>query len=65
MKNNPVRYLFALLLMAVIFSTAAGQAPLVAERPYEPVVLRGGVLSAHYGYPVSEVYLYAWDGASR
>ncbi len=64
MKNNPVRYLFALLLMVGIFSTAAGQAPLVTERPYEPVVLRGGVLSAHYGYPVSEVYLYAWDGAS-
>ena len=52
------------MLIAVIFSSAAAQAPLIAERPYEPVVLRGGVLSAHYGYPVNEVYLYAWDGGS-
>jgi len=64
MKNTSIRYLLPLMLIAVIFSSAAAQAPLIAERPYEPVVLRGGVLSAHYGYPVNEVYLYAWDGGS-
>jgi len=64
MKNRSIRYFLPLMLIAVIFSSVAAQAPLIAERPYEPVVLRGGVLSAHYGYPVKEVYLYAWDSAA-
>ncbi len=36
-------------------------ASLIEERPYEPVVLKGGVLAQFYNVPVDEIYLYAYD----
>ncbi len=62
MKKKSTMLMLPLLLAA--FSLAGGQPRLVAERPYEPVVLRGSVLGGAYSYPVNEVYLYAWDSAT-
>jgi hypothetical protein len=42
----------------------AGQARLPGERPFEPVVVRESLLSSFYGYPVNEIYAYAWDSDS-
>ncbi|OPZ73076.1 MAG: flagellar basal body rod modification protein [bacterium ADurb.Bin478] len=38
---------------------------LYQERLYEPKVLWGDKLAAFYGYPVNEIYLYAWDEAQQ
>ncbi|HOT97564.1 MAG TPA: FlgD immunoglobulin-like domain containing protein [bacterium] len=62
MKQS-IQVLTVSLFMAA-FSLAAGQPRLVVERPFEPVVLRGSILSSAYSYPVNELYLYAWDNAT-
>ncbi len=67
MKKSISIYVVLLLLLVATFSPpAVGQSSrLPAERPYEPVVLRGGVLSAFFTYPVDEVFLYAYDSATQ
>jgi len=57
-------------LLLAVFSLAGGQPRLVVERPYEPVVLHGSVLSAFYAdstdrAPVDDLFLYAYDRATE
>lgn len=52
------------LLMGAAAGSAAAQARLPLERPYEPVVVRESLLEPFYTYPVGEIYAYAWDQAA-
>jgi hypothetical protein len=64
MRKSILACCLGLLLSAAALSAAFGQARLIEQRPFEPVVLRGGVLDAFSGYPLNEIYLYAWDDSA-
>ncbi len=53
------------LLVACLAGGLNAGDKLYQERLYEPKVLWGDKLSAFYGYPVNEIYLYAWDEAQQ
>ncbi|NLP12515.1 T9SS type A sorting domain-containing protein [bacterium] len=53
------------LLVACLVDGLNANDKLYQERLYEPKVLWGDKLSAFYGYPVNEIYLYAWDEAQQ
>lgn len=53
------------LLVACLAGALNAGDKLYQERLYEPKVLWGDKLSAFYGYPVNQIYLYAWDEAQQ
>ncbi|OQX88560.1 hypothetical protein B6D60_01995 [candidate division KSB1 bacterium 4484_87] len=57
---NFVLFIFACILFA---NVSWGQT-LYSERPYQPVVLRGGVLSSFFDVPVDSIYMYVYSDSA-
>ncbi|HEX9974504.1 MAG TPA: T9SS type A sorting domain-containing protein [bacterium] len=54
-----------LLLSSFVTSLFADAKKLYQERIYEPVVLRGEILSAFFDVPIDEIYLYAYYDSTK
>jgi len=71
MRKNCMRFpgkivgLFFLSIFLLAVHTHLYAQKLYQERIYEPVVLRGGILSAFYNVPVDQLYLYAYDDSTQ
>ena len=51
---------FALLFFSVFSLNIVYAQKIYEERKYEPVILRGGIVSNLYGFPVDEIYTYSY-----
>jgi len=58
-------HVIIVLLVACLAGGLNAGDQLYQERLYEPKVLWGDKLSAFYGCPVNQIYLYAWDEAQQ
>ena len=59
-----MKLLFGVMPLLGLFGSVFGN-QLALERPYEPVELRGDKLAGFYGYPVNEIFLYAWNDTTK
>lgn len=61
-----IRLLISVLLFSAFITSAfANPQKLYQERIYEPVVLRGEILSACYDMPINEIYMFAYDDSAK
>lgn len=66
-KNSSIVRLLILVFLfsASITSIFANPKKLHQERIFEPMVLRGEILSAFYDVPINEIYMFAYDDSAK
>ena len=61
-----MKKMLLLFFGVVLFSASLIHAnTFLEERQYEPVVMRGGVLSEFYNIPINEIYMYAYNESTE
>ncbi|NOZ61269.1 MAG: T9SS type A sorting domain-containing protein [Calditrichaeota bacterium] len=63
--DNKTAVLSLIIFKCLLALSFAYSQTLYSERPYQPVVLRGGVLSTFFDVPVDSIYMYVYSDSAK